>query len=258
MTEETQRGRFAAPVRCGEVVERGLGPGQANVHALLGHLHARGFELAPRFLGLTDDGSRERLSYLPGDTGYPPLASELRSDEALIGVARAIRRLHDASQGFVAPEPDLWGGHDYARPVAADCIGHRDLAPWNIVFDGAEVVGIIDWDFAGPASRAWDAAYAAHQFVPFHPTEGLAAWGWDTEPDRAARLRLFAEAYGSPVTPAELVDLAALRLLSIGAHIEARIRAGDPAFAVHREEDHGSGYRAAAAWILTHRAELLG
>ena len=54
------------------------------------------------------------------------------------------------------------------------------------------------------------------------------------------------------------MDLAALRLLSIGAHIEARIRAEDPAFAVHREEDHGSGYRAAAAFILTHRAQLLG
>ena len=54
------------------------------------------------------------------------------------------------------------------------------------------------------------------------------------------------------------MDLAALRLLSIGAHIEARIRAGDPAFAVHREEDHGSGYRAAAAYILSHGAQLLG
>ena len=32
------------------------------------------------------------------------------------------------------------------------------------------------------------------------------------------------------VTPPELVDLAALRLLSIGAHIEDRIRAGDPSF----------------------------
>jgi hypothetical protein len=82
--------------------------------------------------------------------------------------------------------------------------------------------------------------------------------GAGTEHDRVARLRLFADTYGSPVTPAELVDLAAMRLLSIGAHIEARIRAEDPAFAVHRAEDHGSGYRAAASYILTHRAELLG
>lgn len=94
--------------------------------------------------------------------------------------------------------------------------------------------------------------------MPFHPTEALPAWGWDTEPDRIARLRLFAATYGAPMTPAELVDLAALRLLSIGAHIEDRIRAGDPAFAVHRDENHGSGYSSAAAFILTHRAELLG
>lgn len=257
MTDEMQRGRFSKPVRKGDVVERALGPGRVNVHSLLTYLDKRGFTLAPRFLGLTEDGDRERLSFMSGETGYPPLAAELRSDAALVSVARAIRGLHDASQGFVAPEPGDWSGHDYAGPVAPDCIGHLDLAPWNLTFDGAEVTGLIDWDFAAPTSRAWDLAYAAHQFVPFHPTEALAAWGWDTEPDRRARLRLFVDTYGPPVTAAELVDLAALRLLSIGAHIEDRIRAGDPAFAVHRDEDHGSGYRAAAAWILTHRATLL-
>ena len=258
MTEAMERGRFSKPVRRGDVVERALGAGRANVHALLQHLRAQGFELAPRFLGLTDDGQRERLSFMPGETGYPPLAADLRSDEALVSVARAARELHDASQGFVAPEPGRWSGHDYAGPVAPDCVGHLDLAPWNITFDGARVTGFIDWDFAAPTSRAWDLAYAAHQFVPFHPTEALAAWGWDTEPDRVARLRMFADAYGAPVTAAQLVGLAALRLLSIGAHIEDRIRAGDPAFAVHREEDHASGYRAAAGFILAHRADLLG
>lgn len=258
MTEAMERGRFSKPVRRGDVVERALGPGRANVHALLEHLHQHGFNLAPRLLGLTDDGERERLTFMPGETGYPPLAAELRSDEALVSVARAIRGMHDASQGFVAPEPGRWSGHDYAGPVQPDCVGHLDLAPWNITFDGSQVTGLIDWDFAAPTTRGWDLAYAAHQFVPFHPTEALAAWGWDTEPDRVARLRLFADAYGPPVTPAELVDLAALRLLSVGAHIEARIRAEDPAFAVHREEDHGSGYRAAAVYILTHRADLLG
>jgi hypothetical protein len=257
MTDAMRRGRFAAAIRRGDTVERATGPGHRNVHALLEYLREHGFGLGPRALGVSDDGARESLSFLPGDTGYPPLAAPLRSDEALERVAAAIRRLHDASQGFVPLEPGRWGGHDYAGPVEPDCFGHRDLAPWNIVFDGCRVVGLIDWDFAGPTSRAWDLSLAAHHFLPFHPTEDLAAWGWDTEPDRAARLRLFVDAYGPLVTPAELVDLAAARLLSIGAHIEARIRAGDPAFAVHRAEDHGRGYRAAAAWILTHRAHLL-
>lgn len=258
MTDAMSRGRFATPVRHGDTVERVTGPGAVNIHALLAHLREHGFDLAPRVLRVSADGARETLSYLPGDTGYPPLAAPLRSEQALVSVARTIRRLHDASQGFVPPEPGRWGGHDHVTPTAPDCVGHRDLAPWNIVFDGPRVVGIIDWDFAGPTSRAFDAAYAAHQFVPFHPTDNLAAWGWDTEPDRADRLRLFAEAYGPPLTPAELVDLAALRLLSIGAHIQDRVRADDPAFAVHAVEDHASGYRAAATWILTHRAALLG
>jgi hypothetical protein len=100
-------------------------------------------------------------------------------------------------------------------------------------------------------------AYAAHHFVPFHPPSGLAGFGWDSEPDRAGRLRLFAQAYGPEMQPAALVDLAAVRMLAIAAHIEDRIRAGDPAFAVHRDEGHADGYRGAAQYIVTHRAELL-
>ncbi|XVU28141.1 phosphotransferase enzyme family protein [Actinoplanes sp. CA-054009] len=257
MTEEMQRGRFAKPVRHGDTVERGTGPGSANIHALLQYLHERGFELAPRFVGVSDDGTRELLSYLPGDTGYPPLPVQLRSEQALVSVASAIRRLHDASQGFTAPRPGRWHGQEIAAPVETDIIGHGDLAPWNIVFNDAEVVGIIDFDFARPSTRAWDLSYAAHHFVPFHPPAGLAGFGWEQEPDRAARLRMFAAAYGPEMPPAALVDAAALRMLNIAAHIEDRVRADDPAFAVHAEEGHADGYRGAADYIITHRADLL-
>jgi Ser/Thr protein kinase RdoA (MazF antagonist) len=258
MTDAMSRGRFAAPVRRSASVERAAGPGSVNIHALLTHLHELGFDLAPRVLGLSDDGTRETLSFLEGDTGYPPLSAQLRSEQALLSVARAIRRLHDASQGFLAPQPGRWHGHEVAAPVDIDCVGHHDLAPWNIVFDGAQVVGIIDWDFARPSNRAWDLSYAAHHFVPLHPPDGLAGFGWDHEPDRAGRLRRFAAAYGAGMSPAALVDLAAVRMLAIAAHIEDRIRAGDPAFAVHRDEGHADGYRAAASYILTNRARLLG
>jgi hypothetical protein len=144
MTEAMERGRFAKPVRRGGTVERATGPGSTNIHALLEHLNDRGFGLAPRFLSVSDDGTRETLSFLEGETGYPPLPAQLRSDQALVNVATAVRRFHDASQGFVAPEPDRWHGQEVAAPVVIDCVGHHDLAPWNIVFDGTEVVGLID------------------------------------------------------------------------------------------------------------------
>ncbi|GAA1666014.1 hypothetical protein GCM10009745_05050 [Kribbella yunnanensis] len=85
-----------------------------------------------------------------------------------------------------------------------------------------------------------------------------APFGWDVEPDRARRLRLFCDAYGLGVEPAELVDLIGLRLLGHAANIEQQVKAGNPAYDVHRDEDHAGGYRAAVAYILANRALLLG
>ncbi|WP_026257670.1 phosphotransferase enzyme family protein [Actinopolymorpha alba] len=257
MPELMDGGRFSKPMRQGDTVERRLSPASANVHALLRHFERIGFTLAPRVLGITADGRREVLSFIEGKTGYPPLPDAQRSDEALVEVARAIRAMHDATQGFVPVRPNAWHDQEAAVPARINCIGHHDLAPWNIVFDGSQVVGIIDWDSIRPSNRVWDLSYAAHQFVPLHPPASLAPFGWNDEPERAARLKLFADAYGLGVTPPEILDHVVLRLVSIAAHIEQEVRAGNPDFEVHRQENHAEGYRAAAQFILDNRTALL-
>jgi hypothetical protein len=257
MVDPMDRGAFSKPVRRGDTVERGSGPGNANVHALLEHFERVGFDLAPRFLGTTADGSRELLSYIDGETGYPPLTDAIRSDETLINIARAIRDMHDATQGFGHREQAGWNTHEISAPITINCIGHRDLAPWNIVFRGTDVVGIIDWDFAGPSNRVWDLAYAAHQFVPFHPPANMPAFGWTGEPDRARRLRCFAQAYGLDVTPEEIVDLVIVRLSSMAANISSHVRAGDPAFAMHARDGHAQAYFGAARYLIDHYQTFL-
>ncbi|MBO0880685.1 MAG: aminoglycoside phosphotransferase family protein [Mycobacterium sp.] len=257
MVDPMERGAFSKPVRRGATVERGSGPGNNSVHALLQHFERVGFDLTPRYLGTTEDGSRELFSYIDGETGYPPLTDDIRSDEALISLARAIRAMHDATRGFEHDGQMGWDSHEISAPVTIDCIGHRDLAPWNIVFRGTDVVGIIDWDFAGPSSRVWDLAYAAHQFVPFHPAPNMPAFGWTEEPDRARRLRCFIEAYGLDVTPEEIVDLTIVRLTSMAASIASHVRAGDPAFAMHARDGHAQAYLNAARYIIDHRQTFL-
>lgn len=254
--DEMDRGRFSRPIRMGEEVHRRPMHDNTEVHRLLEHLEAVGFELAPRFLGVTDEGI-ERLSYIEGQTGYPPLPAVLRSNEALQNVARAIKRFHDASQSFIPTSGDAWNGYEFARPARFDCIGHHDLAPWNMIFNGTEVVGIIDWDSAGPSSRVWDLAYAAHQFVPFHATEGLAAWGWEQVPDRRGRLRLFLDAYDEGLSAEELVDTAVLRIYGIGAYLDRQVRSGNPAFSVQATEGHASAFMRAGQSIFEMRDELI-
>ena len=78
MDEVMSGGRFARPVRRGNTVERDVGIGHQNVHALLSHFERQGFGLAPRYLGMTQDGRREILSFIEGEIGYPPLTEAVR------------------------------------------------------------------------------------------------------------------------------------------------------------------------------------
>lgn len=153
----------------------------ASVEALLEHLGDVGFSGAPRSLG-RDESGRHILEYIPGkmaDTLPPLTASELRR------LGRLIRELHDASASFQPSPAAQW--HVVIAPDRGELICHHDLAPWNLVRDGDRWV-FIDWDGAGPGSRLWDLAYAAHGFVPLHA-------GGDPVQD-GPRLRALADGYG--------------------------------------------------------------
>jgi len=78
----------------------------------------------------------------------------------LAGIARLTPRYHGAVADFVAP-PDAAWQFTVGAPRVGELICHNDIAPWNIVFDGTRPRGLIDWDVAAPAPRAWDIAYPA-------------------------------------------------------------------------------------------------
>lgn len=250
------RGRFAGVRREGDAVVRHPVVRNSGSIALLRHFEEMGCGLTPRVLQVSE--RYERLTYIPGVTGYPPLSEALRSEEALVSVARAARVVHDLSVSFVDRESYEWHPLETCRPVRdVEIIGHGDLAPWNMVFDGTEVAGIIDWDAAGPMTRSWDMAYLAHQFVPFHLGDDISSWGWDSPPDRRARLALLCDAYGG-LDPEEVVDDAVLRLYATGVFMRRRIKAGDPRFDVQRRERHDRGFMAASLNLAAHRDALLG
>jgi hypothetical protein len=181
-------GNISAVVRVGDTVRRTTGLWTPAVHALLRHLEARGFDAAPRALG-RDQAGREMLSYMPGRTG-PASLQGIGSDDVLAAVARLTRSYHDAVADFVAPADAAWQ-FTVGAPRAGDVICHNDIAPWNIVFDGTRPRALIDWDFAAPAPREWDIAYALWRCVPLY---GGAEFG---SPDaQARRIKLFCDTYG--------------------------------------------------------------
>jgi Phosphotransferase enzyme family len=172
--------------RVGETIRRDTGPWTPAVHALLRHLESVGFEEAPRVLGLDEHG-REVLTYVEGEEAT-------WSDAELAAVARLVRRYHEAVASF-APPPDAAWQVMVGAPPGHEVICHNDLSPWNTVYRDAVPVALIDWDLAAPGSRLWDVGWAVYRYVPLFDDDSCRRLGIPLQP-RAARVRLFCDAYG--------------------------------------------------------------
>jgi hypothetical protein len=190
-------------VRIGATVRRSTGPWTPTVHAYLQHLEARGFGGAPRALGFDEQG-REVLTFLDGVVASSSdwtrghanrVPAGGLSDDALVEIGRMIRSLHDAAAGFSPPDP-VW--REYAYPVLpGEIVCHGDLGPHNTVYRDGWPVGFIDWDGARPNEPLLEFGFAAWSFVPLDDDAYCREMGFETPPDRGARLRLFGEAYGT-------------------------------------------------------------
>jgi hypothetical protein len=193
---EVLRGGFTNAghvLRVGDTVRRPWRPTSPATAALLEHLEGVGFEGAPRWLG-RDEAGRETLSYVPGEAALEPYPGWALEDDALIGVARLLRRFHDAVASF-DPSPYTWP-HPLPEAHRGALISHNDPNLDNVVFEGGIPVALIDFDLASPGSAVWDVACAARLWAPLRAPEDVpeSLTGRTLE-----RLRLFLDAYGLPV-----------------------------------------------------------
>jgi hypothetical protein len=187
-------------VRIGDTVRRPLQPWSASVHELLRHLEDIGFPYAPRVKGVDDEG-REVLTYIEGESGTAGWAKVV-DERGLVAMARLLRGYHDAVRGFVPAAAAGWAGFEGGGEILL----HGDFGPWNLVWQGTQPIGIIDWDYAWPGRPIHDVAYALEYVAPFRDDELCRRWlAYPGAPDRRRRLELFAEAYGLE-SSAGLVD----------------------------------------------------
>lgn len=178
--------------RVGDTVRRPAGPWTPAVHALLGHLATKGFP-APRPLGLDGKG-REILSFLPGVCSLRPWPPALLTDDGARQVGALTRRYHDAVCDFTPPSPAIWrhGPQDLAP---GDVVLHGDFGPYNLIWTGDRLTGVIDFELARPGLPLEDAVFAAIRVAHLRPDDLAIKAGFDSVPDRRARLRAFADGY---------------------------------------------------------------
>lgn len=236
--------------RVGDTVRRPLTEFSTGRRALLNHLEAVGFEGAPRYLGIDEQG-REVLSYVPGSAIVKPYPEWALTDAALVSVARLLREYHDAVAGFD------YTRHRWPRPLPAPFRGgvicHNDLNLDNIVFASGRAVALIDFDLASPGCVGWDLAGCVRLWAPFEADPGRPT----TERRSLERLAIFADAFAATTVQREnLVDA------MVPCHdwsydiVRDAVRSGHPAF---RQDWIAGGARRAETtrrWLLSHRAQM--
>lgn len=188
-------GGRTAVARRGSVVVRETGPWASSVHALLRHLQQVGFEGAPRVVGSGfDEQGRELLTYIEGEVINPAPWS----DDAIFELGAMMRRLHDATASFKAPDNAIWRPW-FGRSVGApDIIGHCDAAPWNIVSLDGKPIGLIDWEAAGPVDRLTELAMAAWNNAQLYDDDVAEMNGLPDAASRARQVRIFTDGYELP------------------------------------------------------------
>ena len=199
----------------GDVVLRPTGPWTPAVHELLHHLHRVGLDSIPRVLGV-DAQAREMLTYIPGwsiEADTEPV-----SDALLTSGVAWLRRFHDAAATFRPAGVRRW--RHGARVLADDeIVCHNDPGAYNWIVDGDRVVGVIDWDMAGPGVPIDDLAFMAWKSLPLHVDL--------PQDDVIRRLRLMTGTYGD-VSPRDLLAHVQRRMGQAADNIEAGQRRGDP------------------------------
>ena len=215
-----------AVVRRGDHVLRPSNPHTATIHGFLRSLREAGFDGASDPVGVDPDG-RERLVFVPGEVAVPPFPDWAQADDLLASVAHLLRRFHDASRSIV-PVGD-WND-EMADAQGGPIVVHNDVCLENVVCRDGEAVALLDFDFAAPGRPVSDLAKMLRMCAPLDDDLSAANLGWHPA-DRAARVRLAADAYGlDSVGRAELLADLDDGMARSGEFVRRRVEAGDPNF----------------------------
>ena len=182
------------------VVRRPMEFWSRAVHGLLRHLETAEFP-SPRVVAV--EGDHEVLTWIDGESG-PEGWAKIVPEAGLNGWASFLRRYHDAVADYRPDPASVWSsGTGDCEPGHIVC--HGDFGPWNGVWRGPDIIGLIDFDHAAPAARLFEIACALEYAAPFRDDAESTRWlGYHGAANRRRRIQVFCDAYGVAV-PDDLV-----------------------------------------------------
>ena len=250
----TDKGGVNAVIRIGDTIRRPVNRWTAAIHSLLRYLEDVGFQGTPRVHGL-DEMGREVISFIQGEVALRPWPRVLLEEEGLIKVGEFLARYHGAVKGFVPPKDAEWHvpGLEW-QP--GKVIRHGDIGPWNTVWEGNTLNGIIDWDFAEPGSPLDDLAQFAWYAVPLRGETHWSKAGFKKEPDLKSRLWALCDGYGTDVTA--VLDALLLLQEEESRRTESLGRQGIHPWSIFHQRGDSKEIMEESTWLRTKRELLIG
>ncbi|WP_430593592.1 phosphotransferase [Humidisolicoccus flavus] len=230
-----------AVVRVGDTVRKPWAPSTPSVLHYLEALGTAGIDL-PRSLG-RDRNGRQVIEFVPGTLAIdmPPL-----DREQLHRIGGLVRRIHDASAGFLAKPGAVWDSP--IEPPAHELVCHNDLAPWNLII-GDRLV-FIDWDAAAPSTRLWDLAYAAQSFTLNDTSRSPS--------EAALDLAAFVDGYNADSSLRDALPQAMYeRARAMFELLEHSHEVGREPWGTMFTRGHGAHWRSAAAFVRNAQAQWI-
>lgn len=246
---ELAGGRDGKIFKIGNLVSRPLNPWTATIHAYLNHLHNQAVDFVPKPHSIDQQAGIEQVSLVEGEVCNYPLNEAFSSATALVSAAKLLRKLHDASVGFLnqLKGDEVWMLPPYEH---ADVICHADYAPYNVVVKNAHVVGIIDFDTCHPNTRIWDIAYAIYRWAPINRPDADDIFG--TPEQHIMRAKIFCEAYGLDAKMRrQIVPIMIKRLQIMVDYITSEAANGNEDFIKNMRDGHHTHYLKDVEYIKT-------
>ena len=223
------------------LVSRPLESWSYQVHEFLRNIRNRGFSCVPKPIEIDVYNQIEKVSYIKGNVVNYPLTEKASSIEVLKSAAMMLRKYHDATIEYVKSKSydnTLWK-LPKRDPVEVMC--HGDYAPYNIVLDDINVIGMIDFDTSHPGPRSWDLAYALYRWSPLNNPNNQDGFG--TLTDQVSRARTFCDVYGyKREDRVALPDLIITRLEVLIDFMESEAKSGNITYAQNINEGHAKLY----------------
>ena len=247
-------GNVSQVVLVADTVRRVPSRASGTIQRLLNYPTIAALPWIPDHFGFDVEG-RECIQFVQGAVHHAE-PDWLWNEHILLQVACKLREWHDATIGFDRTDT-IWN----LLPRSPDeVICHNDFAPYNLVFEEEQIVGLIDFDTCAPGPRIWDIAYAAYKIVPLVPDDSVPYETVPTEnssrlneTELRRRLELFLKCYAGQdknllYSVEHTITTSSERLLVL-----ADWTAADAARKTRNSEllAHESMYRLHSSWLKT-------